>query len=59
VTRSGGFIDPRALTGQTSPRIYYPAAQDVDRATAVIADAGARIYGIDFQLVSVAAIGRH
>ena len=51
VFATGGFIDPRALTGQTYPTVYYPGSIDPAAATAIKAAPGARIDGIDLTLV--------
>ena len=51
VFATGGFIDPRALTGQTYPTVYYPGSTDPAAATAIKAAPGARIDGIDLTLV--------
>jgi hypothetical protein len=51
VTREGRFIDPRALTGDAYPPIYFPAALDREHATALALDPGATLIGIDLQLV--------
>jgi hypothetical protein len=48
---SGGFIDPRALTGQTYPMVFYPGTTDRAAATPVKAAPGARIDGIDLTLI--------
>lgn len=48
---SGGFIDPRALTAQTYPTVFYPGTTDRTAATQVKAGPGARIDGIDLALV--------
>ena len=48
---SGSFIDPRALTGQTYPEVFYPGTTERAAATPVKAGPGARIDGIDLQLV--------
>ena len=48
---SGGFIDPRALTGESYPTVYYPGTTDRSAATPVKAAAGARVEAIDLRLV--------
>ena len=48
---SGGFIDPRALTGQTYPMVFYPGTTDRAAAALVKAAPGARIDGIDLTLI--------
>ena len=48
---TGAFIDPRALTGQTYPTVFYPGTTDRTAATQVKAGPGARIDGIDLALV--------
>ena len=48
---SGSFIDPRALTGQTYPEVFYPATTERSAATPIKAGPGARIEGVDFQLI--------
>jgi protocatechuate 3,4-dioxygenase beta subunit len=48
---SGAFIDPRALTGQTYPPVFYPGTIDRAAATPVKTAPGARIDGIDLTLV--------
>ena len=48
---SGAFIDPRALTGQTYPPVFYPGTTDRSAATPVKAAPGARIDGIDLTLI--------
>ena len=48
---SGGFIDARALTGQTSPSVFYPGTTERGAATPLKAGDGARIEGIDVQLI--------
>lgn len=49
---SGGFIDPRALTGKSYPPVFYPGTIDRTAATAVKAGPGARVDGIDLQLIT-------
>jgi hypothetical protein len=51
IVASGGFIDARALTGQTYPTVFYPGTTDRASATPVKATPGARIDGIDLTLV--------
>ena len=48
---SGGFIDPRALTGQIYPAVFYPGVTERGEATPVKAGPGARIDGIDLKLI--------
>lgn len=65
--RTGGFIDPIALTGQTSvpdgplnarargrtyPPIYYPGTTEPGGAQPVAVTAGAQVSGIDFRLAA-------
>jgi len=49
--QTGGFIDPRALTGQSYPTVFYPGSVDPASATPVKTAAGARIEGIDLRLI--------
>jgi hypothetical protein len=48
---TGSFIDPRALTGETYPTVFYPGTADRSAATPIKAAAGARIDAIDLTLV--------
>lgn len=48
---AAAFIDPRALTGETYPAVFYPGTTDRNAATPVKAAAGARIEAIDLTLV--------
>ena len=51
VTSTGGFIDPRALTGETYPAVFYPGTTERSEAAPVKAGPGARIEGVDLKLV--------
>jgi hypothetical protein len=48
---TGAFIDPRALTGHTYPRMYFPGTMDATEAKAIAAGAGARLDNVDIRLV--------
>jgi carboxypeptidase family protein len=48
---SGAFIDPRALTGQTYPAVFFPGTTDRSAAGSVKVIAGAQVDGIDLRLV--------
>jgi hypothetical protein len=48
---SGAFIDPRALTGQTYPVVFFPGTTDRAAAGSVKVTPGVRIDGIDLRLV--------
>jgi hypothetical protein len=48
---TGAFIDPRALTGQTYPPVFFPGTTDRSEAGQVKVAAGARVEGIDLRLV--------
>ena len=48
---TGAFIDPRALTGQVDPTVFYPGTTDRSAAGAVKGAAGARVEGIDMRLI--------
>jgi hypothetical protein len=47
---TGGFIDPRALTGEKYPTVFYPGTTDREAATPIKVKAGARIEAIDLTL---------
>jgi hypothetical protein len=51
ILTSGGFIDPRALTGQTYPEVFHSGTTERSAATPIKAGPGARIDGIDLQLI--------
>jgi hypothetical protein len=51
LTRTGAFIDPRALSRQTSVAVYYPSGSDRAAARPIEITPGAQIGGIDLQLV--------
>jgi hypothetical protein len=51
ILSTGAFIDPRALTGETYPTVFYPATTDRDQATPIKVKAGARIDAIDLTLI--------
>ena len=51
ILTSGGFIDSRALTRETSPTVFYPGTTDRSAATPIKAGPGARTDGIDLRLV--------
>jgi hypothetical protein len=51
LTRTGAFIDPRALSGRTSIAVYYPGGSERAGARPIEITPGARIDGIDLQLV--------
>lgn len=51
VVPTGGFIDPRALTGEAFPTVFYPGTTDRSAATPIKAGAGAQIEAIDLTLV--------
>jgi hypothetical protein len=51
VLSAGGFIDPFALTGQTSPTLFYPGTPERAAASAVEVLPGNERSGIDFQLI--------
>jgi hypothetical protein len=48
---AGGFIDPRALTNESYPEVYYPNTTDHGAATPIKAGPGARIEAIDLRLI--------
>ena len=51
ILSTGGFIDPRALTGQTYPAVFFPGTTDRAEAGSVKVTAGAQVDGIDMRLV--------
>jgi hypothetical protein len=48
---NGAFIDPRALTGQTYPPVFFPGTTDRSAAGQVTVKAGAQVDAIDLRLV--------
>jgi hypothetical protein len=48
---TGAFIDPRALTGQVYPPVFFPGTTDRSAAGPVTVAAGARVEGIDLRLI--------
>lgn len=51
VLDAGAFIDPRALTRETYPTVFYPGTTERKTATPLKAGPGARLDGIDLRLV--------
>ena len=49
---TGAFIDPRALTGPAYPQVFFPGTTDRSAAGPVKVAAGARVEGIDLQLIA-------
>ena len=49
--KTGGFIDPLALTGRTYPTVYFPGVTDRASAQRVEVAPGREVYGIDLRLV--------
>jgi len=48
---TGAFIDPRALTGQIYPPVFFPGTTDRSAASPVKVGPGARVEGIDLRLI--------
>jgi hypothetical protein len=48
---AGAFIDPRALTGQVYPPVFFPGTTDRSAAAPVKVAPGARVEGIDLRLI--------
>jgi hypothetical protein len=51
ILATGDYIDPRALTGQTYPVVFFPGTTERAAAGSVKVAAGARVDGIDLRLV--------
>jgi hypothetical protein len=49
--RTGAFIDPRTLTGEWYPAVFYPGTVDPFKAQPIAVGPGATAAGIDLQLV--------
>lgn len=48
---TGAFIDPRALTGQAYPPVFFPGTTDRSAAGPVTVKAGAQVDAIDLRLI--------